>query len=214
MLWLAGARFSRPLLTLLAVAIGGVVGQRLPAMMDWAVNSAATAIGTALVLGLSAYLVHRLWVAIWLGTVLAIWASLGTWYLCRNGAAWTWPAVDANTTLQAFLAATWDSLPEAVRKYLPATAGVAMVSGFASTLLWPRFGQVLLYSTAGVTLLIGMGVAAIEFGRPEWIWIVPAQTHAQLMLLFGMVAFGAVVQWQRSPTPPAGGSGGGGAPKK
>ena len=76
----------------------------------------------------------------------------------------------------------------------------------------PRFGQVLLYSTAGVTLLLGMGVAAIEIGRPEWIWIVPAQTHAQLMMLVGMVAFGAVVQWQRSPTPPAGGSSP--APKK
>lgn len=200
-LWLAGARYSRPLVTLLAVSIGGIVGQKMPLFAGWTMNSAATAVGGAFVLGLSAYLVHRLWVASLLAIMLAAWAALGTWIICNDSSVWTWPAVDAETTLRTFAGATWASLPEAVRKYMPVATGIAMISGFASTLVWPRVGQVLLYSTAGVSLVIGMGVAAIEFGRPEWIWIVPAQTHAQLMLLFGMVAFGAVVQWQLAPSP-------------
>lgn len=175
-LWLAGARYSRPLLTLLAVSIGGVVGQKMPVLASWTMNSGATAVGGAFVLGLSAYLLHRLWVALLLGLVLGAWAALGTWIICNDGFVWAWPAVDAETTLRTFANATWASLPEAVRKYMPVATGIAMLSGFASTLVWPRVGQVLLYSTAGVSLLIGMGVAAIEFGRPEWIWIVPAQS--------------------------------------
>lgn len=213
-LWLAGARFSRPLLTLLAVSVGGVMGQRIPGITGWTVNSAAAAVGGAFILGLSAYLIHRLWVAILLGVVLAAWAALGTWVICNDGAQWAWPAVDAETTWRTFAEAAWTSLPDAVRKYLPYATGLALVSGFASTLLWPRIGQVLLYSTSGVSLLIGMGIAAIEFARPQWIWIIPAQTHAQLMLLFGMVAFGAVVQWQLKPPLPKDSSGGAGAKRE
>jgi hypothetical protein len=83
-----------------------------------------------------------------------------------------------------------------------------MITGLSATLLWPRIGVVMLYSCAGLSLLVGMGLAAIEISRPQWLVHVPAQTWAQLTTLGALVAFGAVIQWNSSPAPsrPAGGS--------
>jgi hypothetical protein len=109
-----------------------------------------------------------------------------------------------------YLTLLWRDLPERVRSILPAACATGMVSGLSLTLLWPRVGQVLLYSAGGATLLVGMGVAAIDYGRPEWISIFPAQTWAQVLTLAAVVAFGAVVQWQMAPVD----AGGGGEPSK
>ena len=72
-----------------------------------------------------------------------------------------------------------------------------------AALLWPRFAVVLLYSALGTSLLVGTGLIAIQNGRPDWIGLVPSQTWAQVATLLGIVAFGAVVQWQLAPARPA-----------
>jgi len=200
-LWLVGARFSRPLITLVAVSAGAVIGRMVPAWMGWTVNSMAAAVGGAVVLGMSAFLLHRVWVGIGLGVLLTCWAALATWATCHGDAAWTWPAVDASTTVASFGDAIWDGLPERVRTILPYACGGAAMSGFLAALLWPRVAVVLLYSALGASLLVGMGLTAIENGRPEWMNIVPAQTWAQVATLVVIVVFGAMVQWQLSPSP-------------
>lgn len=118
---------------------------------------------------------------------------------CRGGAEWAWPAVDAGTTAASFGQGLWDGLPEKVRTILPYASGGAMLSGFLAALLWPRVAIVLLYSALGASLLVGMGLTAIENGRPEWISMVPSQAWAQALTLAGIVAFGMVVQWQLAP---------------
>ncbi len=198
-LWLAGARISRPLVTLLGVSLGAVLGRALPGWMEWNVNSMAASVGGAVVLGMSGVILHRVWIGLGLGLLLACWAALGTWAFAGEGAVPTWPAVETTTTIASFAQATWANVPEPVRKLLPYGCGGAMLSGFLAALLWPRAAVVLLYSALGTSLLVGMGLIAIENGRPQWITIVPAHTWAQLTTLLGLVAFGAVVQWQRAP---------------
>src|SRR5580765_7333399 len=47
-LWLAGSRFSRSLVTLLAVSVGAVVGMHLPGWMGWSVDAMGVAFCGAL----------------------------------------------------------------------------------------------------------------------------------------------------------------------
>ncbi|MGB7157710.1 MAG: hypothetical protein WBD40_06565 [Tepidisphaeraceae bacterium] len=202
-LWLVGARFSRPMMTLVAVSIGAMVGRMVPGWMGWNVNSMAASVGGAVVLGMSAFVLHRVWVGVGLGVLLACWAALVTWITSNGGAEWAWPAVDATTTLASFGQSVWEGLPDKVRTILPYASGGAALSGFLAALLWPRVAVVMLYSALGASLLVGMGLTAIENGRPEWMRIVPAQTWAQVAALGGIVLFGAIVQWQLSPKPRA-----------
>src|SRR5436190_19875812 len=73
-LWLAGSRFSRSLITLSAVSLGAALGTHLPRWAGWSLDGMAPGIVGAIVLGVSAFLFHRFWVGIGLGLVLACWA--------------------------------------------------------------------------------------------------------------------------------------------
>jgi len=68
-LWLAGARFSRSLVTLIGVAIGTSVGMRLPGWLGWSIDGMAIGVGGAVVLGASGYLLHRSWIGLYLGAL-------------------------------------------------------------------------------------------------------------------------------------------------
>src|SRR5258705_4914270 len=90
LLWLGGSRFSRTLMTLISVSTGGLVGLQLPRWFGWGLEGWATAVLGALVLGISGYVLHKLWVGLGLGLVLAMWA--GVWRFVvgdgPNGFAW------------------------------------------------------------------------------------------------------------------------------
>ena len=195
-LWLAGARFSRPMITLLGVALGAFFGRMLPGWMGWNVNTMAASVGGAVVLGMSGFLLHRMWVGLGLGVLLACWATIIVWFCFSDGAQLTWPTVDQTTTWRTFADVLWLSLPLKVRQILPFATSLAMLSGLLASLIWPRFGAALLYSALGTSVLVGAGLIAIENGRPQWITIVPSQTWAQATTLLAIVAFGAIVQWQ------------------
>ncbi len=199
-LWLVGARFSRPLVTLVTVSLGAVVGRAIPGWMGWNINSMAASVGGAVVLGASGFGLHRVWVGLGLGLLLACWTALAAWAFTGVGAEPTWPVVDSTTTLTSFCCDLWETVPEPTRRILPYAGGGAILSGFMASLLWPRVAVVLLYSTLGTSLLVGLGLLTIENRNPAWITIVPAQTWAQVTTLFGLVAFGAVVQWQMAPS--------------
>ena len=198
-LWLAGARFSRSLIALLAVAAGALLGILLPRWLGWSINGMATTVGGAIFFGILGYGGHRAWVAAALGVVLAVWAGLATWAICPGSREWTWPAFASLAALPEYLMELWRALPADVAKFLPYAAGTALLSGVCIAALWPRLGIVLLYSSLGTMMLLGTGLFAAEVRYTRWLSMIPAATWVQVITLCCLVAFGAVVQWRLAP---------------
>ena len=198
-LWLGGSRFSRTLVTLVSVTTGALIGLQLPRWFGWGLEGWATAVLGALVAGVSGFLLHRIWVGLGLGLVLTLWAALATFLLCGDPKSFTWPAPTLGTTWTSYLASVWNALTPETRRMLPFACATAMLAGFITTLVWQRLGVVLLYSCAGISLLVGLGVAAMSAAKPQWLSVIPNKTSSQLILLFSMVAFGAVLQWRCAP---------------
>jgi hypothetical protein len=194
-MWLAGARFSRPVLTLTAVALGTLIGKKLPLWCGWSVDEMGPAVGGAVILGVSAFALHRLWVGLWLGTVLSCWAALATWLIMNHDAYWAWP-VFGLSTLPHYLLLVWQQLPADVTMYLPIACGTAMLAGSTAGILWPRLGLVLMWSSAGVTLLIGTAMTAAEKFSPDIFARLPKQTWPQIATLAILIAAGAFWQWR------------------
>jgi hypothetical protein len=74
-LWLLGACFSRSLITLAAVAIGTWLGLHVPRWFGISAGTWATAVGGALIFGVSGYIFHNTVVRFGLHS---LWAS-GRW---------------------------------------------------------------------------------------------------------------------------------------
>src|SRR5436305_12059060 len=68
-LWAVGAVWSRAVVTLIAVAVGGAAGMLLPRWYIWPVNSMSTAVLGAVLLGVLAFVIPRLFVGLTLGIV-------------------------------------------------------------------------------------------------------------------------------------------------
>ena len=79
MLWIAGACFSRSLVTLLLVAAGTWLGLRLPGWCGAHIDGMGPAIGGAVLLGTAGYTLHRAWIGLVLAVMLAAWAGTGAW---------------------------------------------------------------------------------------------------------------------------------------
>ncbi|MBC8108594.1 MAG: hypothetical protein H7Z14_18560, partial [Anaerolineae bacterium] len=150
-LWIAGVKVSRPLVTLLTVLIGAMIGRQLPSWFNWNISGAGPAVGGAVVLGVSGFVLHRMWVGIGLGLTLSLWCALRMWLMMRDGASWDWPDLSAPSSCWAYLQDIWDSLPPNMARILPFVAGVALVCGVASSILWPKLTTVLNWSAIGLT---------------------------------------------------------------
>ena len=198
-LWLIGSRYSRSLITLLLVSAGGWIGLFLPKWFGWRIEGWASAIAFALVLGASGFIFHRFWVGIGLGLVMAGWATAAVWTLCKGVGVWKLPKFETGTAAWAYAKDFWLSLPVDVQKFLPFAAGTALLSGLATAMLWPRIGAAFLYSIAGVSMVVGLGLCAMNMARPEWIVALPAKVSSQVLAVAGMVAFGVLLQWQLGP---------------
>jgi|SRR5581483_8825145 len=200
MLWLMGARYSRQIVTLCGVAIGTLVGKHLPELSP-RINlaPAVLAVGGALVFGVMAFVTHRFWIGLVLGSILVVWASVGTWVAMHGQQSWSQPVWDADMSLQKFGTDLWSVLPPDVTRVLPWAAGVAMISGIAMAILWPRIAAALNWSLAGATMWLFVALAAICFRWPQFIGSLPTNTTTQLAILAGIVLFGAIVQWKLSP---------------
>jgi hypothetical protein len=96
----------------------------------------------------------------------------------------------------------WQALPADVRRVGPFLCGVGLVSGLAMAVLWSRAAMFTLYSLLGVSMMVVLGISAIELARPQMLGIIPTRPGMQLALLAGMVLFGAIVQWRLTPAPP------------
>jgi hypothetical protein len=153
----------------------------------------------ALLCGVVAYITHRLWIGLGLGLCLAWWAALATWALAHGDQSWSQPVWDADMTIGHFAVALWTVLPLEVSRILPWATGIAMVSGIAISVLWPRLATALNWSLAGLTLLLTLGMAAMSYERPEWIGLIPSQTWMQMTALGALIGFGVLVQSKLAP---------------
>jgi hypothetical protein len=194
-LWLSGARFSRYIITLAAVAIGTSIGVALPRWCGWKIDGSGPAVGGAIVLGASGYVLHRVWVGAWFGFVLSIWAALATWMELAANDIWIWPE-RAGLSIPAYLRQVWDALPPDVSHALPVVCGAAFLIGAIPATIWPRAGMVFLYSALGATLVGGMGTAVVNMEQPQWLAKVPPKTSVQATAVMLVVLLGAGVQWQ------------------
>jgi len=198
-LWLLGSRFSRSLITLVAVATGAAIGLYVPRWVGLSVGSWAGAVGGALSLGVIGYILHRGCVRIGLGILLGAVGVLGTWYLRDPAAQWTFPPRADGTSLWNYALQLWDAVPQQVRSFGPIACGAGLASGLVIGAFLPRLAMALFYSLIGTCMIAGLGSLAANQLRPELLNTVPQDPTAQLIMLAGLVAFGAAVQWWFSP---------------
>jgi hypothetical protein len=200
-MWLTGSRYSRTLVSMLALSLGLLVGLQLPRWFGWGMSGWATGVLGAVVCGALAHTYHQACVGMGLGMTLALWASIATLAICGfgnapDGSQWVMP-VAKNTKEWVF--DFWNSLALQTRKVLPIACAASLAAGVVACLKWPRFGTILMYSTLGVTMLLAMGCAAVLSTRPDWLKVVPNQLPSQMVVLAALVAFGVVFQWKSVP---------------
>jgi hypothetical protein len=196
--WLGGARFNRSVATLAGVLFGGVVGMELPRLMGWSISGMGPAVAGAMTLGVVGFMLHRAWVAMGLGLLLAALGGIVVWHMWGPGAQWTWPAGGAGR--RQWLMEVWTQLPPETRHRLPIIMGTALFTGVALGLLWTRGAMVLMYSLTGVSLLAGLLLAATggAIHHPQWL---AGHAGAQGALFAVLVAGGAALQWRQSRRP-------------
>jgi hypothetical protein len=193
-LWLAGARFSRSLVTLVFVSAGGWIGLLLPQWLGWNIDGWASAILLALLLGASGLLLHRFWVGVGLGLALGAWAATAIWIHYQGATAI--PKVEAGISFLAYAQIFWNGLPVEMRRALAVGCGAALIGGVAATLLWPRICTVVFYSIVGVSMVVALGLGSINAARPQWLSALPNRASSQWLGMLCMVVFGALLQWK------------------
>jgi len=200
-LWLAGSRFSRSLVTLLAVSVGAVVGMHLPGWFHWPIEGMGLAVGGAVVLGLTGFLLHHTWVGLSLSGLLALWAGSVAWTLAGRGAPLEihWPEVDPAADASTVLASIWRAMPGDLPWVMPCAVAGAVVAGMIVTVAWPKLARVLAYSLAGLTLLLVAGVWAMRLSRPQWLAMLPRDLPTQTSLLLALLGVGVLIQWRLTP---------------
>jgi hypothetical protein len=207
-LWLAGSRFSRSLVTLLAVSVGAVLGMHLPRWFGWPVDGMGLAVGGAVVLGLSGFLLHNTWVGLSLSGLLVLWSGTAAWAVAGTGSPFEiqWPDIDPTADASTVLATLWRAMPGELPWVMPCAVAGALAAGVLTTVLWPKLARVLAYSLAGLSLLVVAGLWAMQMSRPQWLARVPRDFPTQLAVLLGLVCVGVLIQWRLTPAgarPPA-----------
>jgi hypothetical protein len=190
----AGARFSRSIYTLAAVTGGAWAGLRVPRWMGWELDPMATCIGAALVMGMAGYLLHRAWVGLTLGLMLAV-AGIGiTWHRLTATGTGTMPAMDLTHSVPVIIREFWAALPRNWSRILLTVAGTGLAGGGMIAWVWPRGSRVLAFSLIGVAMLTGGGVVAVAVARPEWLARVPDSLQSQGIALAVLLVISAGVQ--------------------
>ncbi len=206
-LWMAGARFSRAIFVLLAVTSGAVVGMELPAWRGWQIDGMGPAVGGALLLGVCAFLMHRFWVGVGLGLILACWASLAALVIRHVDLDWTWPVKQAGCDLPDYLNGLWTSLPVEISHIITASLLAGMLAGIALTAIWPRIALVVMWSCTGISVVVVTGSMMMRRLSPSALEHIHPRLSIQMIVLLAVAAMGAALQWRLFPAeshdPPA-----------
>jgi hypothetical protein len=193
--WLAGARFSRSLITLIAVAVGTSVGMRLPRWLGWSIDGMAIGVGGAVLLGVSGYLLHRTWTGLCLGLLLALWGVVGSLIALARTQPMLAISVDWRTGVAAACQSMWNQLPVALAHAFAMAVGTSLVVAAAMTIFWPRVTRVAMWSLAGMTLVVVMFASAQQTMHSNWIASLKISDALQATVLLGLVLLGALIQW-------------------
>jgi hypothetical protein len=199
MLAVGGARFSRSIFTLMAVAGGAWAGMRVPRWVGWELDPMATGIGAGLVMGLVGFLLHRAWIGLTLGIMLATFGLAITWHRLLAIGAGSLPTIDLTQPLNVILREFWHGLPTNWSRILMIVAGTGLAAGAMLSWVWPKVARVLAFSMLGCVMLAGGGLVAVAIKRPDWLAHVPPGAQTQGMLLALMFVASALVQWSMLP---------------
>lgn len=195
LLALAGGRFSRSLVTLCVVALGAFLGLHFPAWMGWSLDAIGAAFCGAIVLGLSGFVLHRLWIGLLLATLLGSSTGLMTWIARSAGVQWNLPAIDVSQAAPDMLAAVWRSLPPALFPILPVAVGIAIGVGILLGCLTPRLARVTLFSILGVAIFAIAGTIATQRLWPQTYDALPTKPFIELAAFLGLVTITCGIQW-------------------
>jgi hypothetical protein len=199
MLWLIAAKYSRYFIALLTVALGAVIGMHLPQWFGWSVPGAGTAVGAAVVLGVTGFVLHGLWIGLGLGICCSLWVTLVLWMIMRNGQTWIWPAITPETTTVSYARECWSLLPPSMAHILPIGAAASVITALAMAIIWPRLTTALKWSLTGLTMALFGALVACNYWRPELLAQLPTATPVQVAILAGLLGIGAGIQWKIAP---------------
>jgi hypothetical protein len=194
-LWLAGGRFSRPMLAIAAAAAGGLLGAQLPGWCGWGVDAVLAGVAGAAVLGLVAFLLDQVALATVFGLTLAFWAGVAAWATLAPGAQWAWPTFHCAADPAAMGLQLWQICPADLRNSLPGAAGCALVLGGSLGMLWPRISRAIVCDLLGLSVIVAIALPAIEQQGPGRIASVLPGSLAQAAALAALFAVGLGVQW-------------------
>lgn len=199
LLWLCGARFSRSILSLVAVAAGAVIGMKLPAWRGWQIDGMGLAVGGALVLGAGAFLCHRTCIGTLLAAGLMLWAGTGVWLLMGGDVYWDWRSVAWQGDMIQYAHDAWQLLPPNLQKVFPAACFAGLAAGISIAVYLPKLAKVLAHSLTGVTLAAVGGAIFLNANRPDLLGRIPGSDATQGLALIAIVLLGATVQWRFTP---------------
>lgn len=199
MLWVCGARYSRAILSLVAVAAGTVIGMRLPGWRGWQIDGMGLAVGGAIVLGSGAFLFHRTCIAVLLGAGLMLWAAAAVWIFMAGDVYWNWRYARWNGDMVEYFQSAWHTLPPNVSHAFPFACFLGLAGGITLAVFLPKSSKVLAHSLAGVTLATVMGAVALSASRPQWLTALPGSMAVQGLGLIALVLIGAAIQWRLTP---------------
>jgi hypothetical protein len=205
-LWLAGGRFSRPLLSVAAAAAGGFLGVQLPQWLGWGVDAVLAGIVGAAALGLAAFLLDQICVGAFFGVTLAFWAGVAAWATVAPDAHWAAPVLHWSANPADMARQLWQLCPAELRSSLPGAAGCGVVMGMSLGMLWPRLSRAILCNLLGLTLIVAVALPGLEQQHPGRIASLLPGSLAQAGVLAAMFAAGLALQWwtiRRSATPRA-----------
>jgi hypothetical protein len=172
-LWIVGGRFSRSILTLVAVAAGTFIGMRLPARFGWQIDGMGIGVGGAVVLGTCAFLFHRTFVGLLLSGGLILWAGIAVWIFMAGSGHWDWSGVYWDGDMVQYLRQAWHGLPRQVSQVFPAACFAALTLGIAIAVFLPKLAKVTAHSLIGVTLMTVMTAIIMLTVRPHWLRSAP-----------------------------------------
>ena len=198
-LWLVGGRFSRSIIALAAVALGAMIGLRLPAWRGWAIDGMGLAVGGAVVLGAAAYLFHRTCIGLLLGIAMMTWAGAGVWLALAGDAGWDLSGVHWNGDMVQLLRDAWKTLPPGVAHAFPIACLSGLGAGITIAAWFPKAGKVLAHAITGVTLMVTMGMAALLQTKPQVLAGIGGSDAAQGGALIALVLLGTACQWWITP---------------
>lgn len=198
-LWACGARFSRSILSLVAVAAGTLIGMRLPGWRGWQIDGMGLAVGGAIVLGAGAFLCHRTCIGALLAAGMMVWAGTGVWLFMGGDVYWDWRAVRWEGDMIQYARDALQVLPPNLARAFPAACLAGLLAGVSIAVWLPKLAKVLAHSLAGVTLATLGGAIVLNQAHPHRLARIPGSDTAQGLALVALVLVGAAVQWRITP---------------